>query len=297
MSIHLSTLNFLLAINKKKKINGKFLSIGKQTVYIPVSKVFKTLKKYNFKIDDFKKDNFKIDSNTRNKNDLNMEDESLINTFAKTDYKSLDKSFYENANEIFDLNASKLPKKLINSYDFIYDGGTLDNIFSPANAIVSFSKMLKKNGRILHSNMSSGWPGAYCTFSCEWFYSFYSINNFKNVQVFLLVPKSGKWPNPSYYVYLFNPYFKRKKNYDPFIATKNLNISGSTVICYAEKNSFSTSSKLPIQSHYIEKKDLDWRKKNKIFKMSKLKYLKLDKTAFNKRPYLSDHYSLLGVLK
>ena len=69
----------------------------------------------------------------------------------------------------------------IATYDFIYDGGTLDNVFSPANAIVSFSKMLKENGRILHSNMGSAWPGAYCSFSCEWFYSFYSNNNFKNV--------------------------------------------------------------------------------------------------------------------
>ena len=110
MSIHLSTLNYLLDINKKRNISGKFLSIGKQTVYIPVSKVFKTLKKYNYNIDEIKKSNFKIDTNTRNKNDLNMEDESLLNTFTKTDYNSLDKSFYENANKIFDLNSSKLSK-------------------------------------------------------------------------------------------------------------------------------------------------------------------------------------------
>ena len=297
MSIHLSTLNFLLAINKKRNISGKFLSIGKQTVYIPVSKVFKTLKKYNYNIDEIKKSNFKIDTNTRNKNDLNMEDESLINTFTKTDYNSLDKSFYENANKIFDLNSSKLSKKLINSYDFIYDGGTLDNVFSPANAIVSFSKMLKENGRILHSNMGSAWPGAYCSFSCEWFYSFYSNNNFKNVQVYLLVPKDGKWPNPNYFVYLFNPYSIRKKNYDPFTATKNLNISGSTIICFAEKGKSSSNNNLPIQSHYIEKKDIDWRKKNKIYKNKKINKLKLKKISFKKRPFLSDHYKFLGILE
>ena len=261
-----------------------------------IDKINKILKTNNQNLNYLDLQKFKIDTKTRNKNLVNIDDESLIKLFANVNYDALDKSSYESANKLLDLNSTRLPKKFYSKYDFIYDGGTLDNLFSPSNAIINFSKMLNNKGRILHSNMSGAWPGAYSSFSCEWFYSFYSNNNYKNVQVFLLVPFRGKWPNPDYYVYLYNPYFTRKKNYNPLEAIKKFDIRGSTVICYAEKNNLSTNIRIPIQSHYIEREDFDWRKKSKLYQKNKLNNLFVNKISSQKKPFLSNHYKLLGTL-
>ena len=294
MSIHVSTLHFLLAINKEKKIKGNFLSIGKQTVYISYKKIESVLNKY-FKKKNLKKKILSIDNFTRNKNLKNIDDSSLLGLFTKTKYYALDKSSYENADKILDLNNKNIPTKFVGKYDFIYDGGTLDNIFSPSQGISNFSKILKTNGRILHTNVGGAWPGAYCSFSCEWFYSFYANNNYKNVQVYLLIPEKGEWPNPNYSIYLYSPYFKRKKNYDPLYASKQRDLTGATIICYAEKGEKSSNNKIPIQSHYIEKDESDWRKKSIIFSKKKISSLMLDKKINKKKlPFLSNHYKFIG---
>ena len=50
----------------------------------------------------------------------------------------------KNAEKILDLNSPSSKKYFQKQYDYIFDGGSLDNIFSPSNAIINLNKMLKK---------------------------------------------------------------------------------------------------------------------------------------------------------
>ena len=214
MSIHNSIFHLILAINKKKKLKGNFLSIGRQSIYMN-KKNFKNLLNlynYDYGINKIEKLSFKNNKDfTRNSKKSLMSDNEFMKIFPNLNYETLDKSNYENAEKILDLNSSSSKKYFQKQYDYIFDGGSLDNIFSPSNAIINLNKMLKKNGTIIHGNVGTISPGAFCSFSCEWFFSYYSMNKFENVQVYLAVPLDYKWPNPTLAFFNFSPYFKRKK--------------------------------------------------------------------------------------
>ena len=81
---------------------------------------------------------------TRNSKQSLMSDTEFMKIFPKLKYETLDKSNYENADNILDLNSPPTNKKFKKQYNYIYDGGSLDNIFSPSNAIINLNKMLKK---------------------------------------------------------------------------------------------------------------------------------------------------------
>lgn len=277
MSIHNSIFHILLALNKKKQINGKFLSVGRQTIYMSKKNFKDILNLYSHKqgIEKLNKLSFRNHKDfTRNSRKSLMNDIEFMKIFPSLRYETLDKSNYEKADKILDLNSITTNKKLKERFDYIYDGGSLDNIFSPSNAIINLNKMLKKNGVIIHANVGTIYPGAFCSFSCEWFYSYYSMNKFKNVQVYLAVPVDYKWPNPTLAFYNFSPYFIKKKNYNPLYNSKHPKFSSAAaaVFCVAQKGETSTFNKIPIQSHYLDKNSYDWRKNFHKYKKKKIKF-------------------------
>ena len=80
-------------------------------------------------------------------------------------------------------------------------------------------------------------------------------------------------------------------------ASKQRDLTGATIICYAEKGEKSSNNKIPIQSHYIEKDESDWRKKSIIFSKKKISSLMLDKKINKKKlPFLSNHYKFIGSI-
>ena len=303
MSIHNSIMHFILAVNKKSKLKGKFLSIGRQSVYMNKTDFMKLLKLYNHKYGFEKIKEFSFVNKkdfTRNKQKSLMSDSELMKIFPNLKYETLDKSKYEKAEKVLDLNRADKKFGFKTKYNYIFDGGSLDNVFSPSNAINNLNKMLKKNGTIIHGNVGTISPGAYCSFSCEWFFSYYSINNFKNVQVFLAVPIDYRWPNPTLAIYNFSPYFKRKKNYNPLYFSKFPKYSspGAAVFCIAQKGENSTYNKIPIQSHYLERGDFDWRKNYKKYHNYNYEIKFFTKKKIKKIiPLNTDHYKYQGIIK
>jgi hypothetical protein len=295
MSIHSSTLHFMFAAHKTKPITGNYLNIGKQSVLIDRLEISKLADKYDISINVPEAS----DQSTR-KTLLSTTDDDLLAAFSTATYCSLDKSDYETAAEIVDLNLPSIPSHLENKFDFIYDGGTLDNVFSPAQSIMNLAKMLRPGGRILNFNLGSGWPGAYCSLSCEWFFSYYAVNNFVNVKVYLAIPTAepGSWPNPAFHMFSYTPYFSRKPNYDPLEATRSSAPLGAFVLCLAEFGENSTVHKIPAQSHYLEPGDEDWREKYHDYQNINNLTLSFDNGELEdlRLPYDSDHYKYVGVL-
>lgn len=78
---------------------------------------------------------------------------------------SLDFSDFENASIIQDLSG-KIPKKLENKFDVIYDGGTCEHIFDLPTAYRNIHKMLKPGGTLIGHSPCNNWVN----------HSFYQIN-------------------------------------------------------------------------------------------------------------------------
>jgi hypothetical protein len=296
MSIHSVVLHFMLAANTNKPVTGNYLSIGKQSVLIDEVRISRLLQIYGYP----PVNRLEIDDKTR-KTLFGVQDVDLLRAFSAANYDCLDKSDYESANEILDLNSVNIPHTLQQNFDFIYDGGTLDNVFSPAQAIANLAKMLRVGGRILNFNLGTGWPGVYCAASCEWLFSFYAANQFANVKVFMAIPvvADRKWPDPAFSIFSYSPYFTINPKYDPFEASTRASPVGGFVIGFAERTANSTVDKIPTQSHYLEAGEMDWRKKFMEYEQSQHLALKFDMDSNNEMalcPFESDHYKYLGVL-
>jgi hypothetical protein len=94
---------------------------------------------------------------------------------------ALDVSDYEQAEIVFDLNET-LPAKYHRIADFIFNGSCLDNLFDPATAIKSLSKMLRPGARVMHLEHGTAIQSAFLCYSPEWFFDFYAINNYADCQ-------------------------------------------------------------------------------------------------------------------
>ncbi|MDQ8728348.1 hypothetical protein [Bradyrhizobium sp. LHD-71] len=64
--------------------------------------------------------------------------------------QSLDVSDFEGADHVFDLNDDRLPHDLIERYDCVLNGGTLEHVFHLPNALSSITRMLRPRGLVVH---------------------------------------------------------------------------------------------------------------------------------------------------
>jgi SAM-dependent methyltransferase len=78
-----------------------------------------------------------------------------------------------------------VPLDLHNRFDFIYDGGSLDNMFNPAQGIMNIAAMLRPGGKMLSVACASARSLPYLMFSPGWFWDFFEVNKFKQWEVYL----------------------------------------------------------------------------------------------------------------
>jgi hypothetical protein len=172
----------------------------------------------------------------------------------------------------------------------------MDNCFDPVSFLKNIVQMLKPNGRAILGNHFFQQPGAYLAFSPEYYYSYFSINNFKDVKVFVIqsVQNKDRKNRHKYGVelYSYSPYYTKNEHYDYHAAVKNMNTINN-VVCIAEKTKKSTWHKIPCQIQYLDKKEIDWRGNHKNFLKYRKKYFnkvtRIKKTIFN-----SNHFTLLN---
>ena len=288
----------ILAENSYKNFSGKLTVIGKQTLNVEKKEVIKLLEKENIDTSGLKKVT-KFDNSTRYAKNSNLSyffDHDVLEALGHNiKYSSLDRSDYEGAKIIQDMNMP-LKKKYFNNFDIVIDGGTMDNLFNPVNFLQNVVKMLKPGGRAILGNHFFQTPGAYLAYSPEYYFSFFSVNNFKDIKIFIIQSKNVKdyKKNRHRYfteIYSYKPYFTPSKNYDYHKAVKNCNTINN-VVCIAEKGKSSTWNKIPCQSQYLDKKEIDWRKNYFRYKKFRKNLIK-KKINSKKRIFNSDHFELL----
>lgn len=279
----------LLHEDRVRPITGTFGVFGKQTVHVSQE----WLDSLDRGLTNLGSEKETRHSPTR---DFAIDDKSLVEALFGAKYKIYDRSPYEGADTIVDLNLP-LPSNLAGSCDFLYSGGTLDNVFNPAQVLMNASKMLAPGGRIVSYEASQGILGAYLQFTPEWFYSFFAVNGYKRVSVFLLHQEQFGDSRFQYSttVYQWNPEFTRDSDFNYFEASRT-HPGIQYVLCIAEKGDLSSDDQIPVQMQYIDENSLDWRKavdRETLASFSTLSDLSPDAqpvSGSRKLPFNSTHY-------
>ncbi len=238
------------AENAYKPINGDVGFIGRQTTYLRAQSLEHLSKLYNFvPQNDFC---IEIDTDTLLNSRFGgnfITDKCLINYFGDGRYKAIDVSDYEGADIVCDL-CGAIPEELHNSFDFVYDGSCLDNVFNPAAALCNISRLLRPGGRVILANHATWFNGPYTIFSPGWFFDYFVANGYDDCQVFVGVFQNnedlafGRMP-----LCYYNWASGEKDG-----ATPTVNEGGHILlIVLAEKGKKSTNDVNPVQRQYRDK--------------------------------------------
>jgi hypothetical protein len=107
---------------------------------------------------------------------------------------SIDRSSYESASVILDMNAPLPPDHA--EYDTVIDFGTSEHVFNISQALNNTIDLCRVGGQILHVSPANNFCGhGFWQFSPELFFSLYSERNgFKDTEVFIASrKKTGTW--------------------------------------------------------------------------------------------------------
>lgn len=295
MGILKQVLDMMLHEHQYKPITGQLLSIGKQTVNISAENIDKLFNKHQITTgDDWQAlTAHNRDTSTRHSHGF-ITDQGLYSTFCHAQYQCLDISDYEGATIIHDMN-EPICERYHRSFDFIYNGSCMDNLFDPVSFIKNTSKMLKPGGRILHLEAMANVTGAFLHFSPEWFYSYYAINRFNDCKVYAFrVDSANSRFEFDSDLFLWSPFFTRQANYDYLSAAKAVD-GYMYLLVVAEKGEDSTCDRHPQQMQYIHSGCIDWREHHHQFDNTNRPILG---TSHQKRsikiPFETDHFRYLG---
>jgi SAM-dependent methyltransferase len=270
----------ILREHRFRPITGKLLSVGKQTVQLTPRQAIALIEaELGIRLD-VDPSQLEVDKWTRGAENRNLiSDRAFYSLFSDAQYHCLDQSDYENADIIFDLCNADPGPALESSFDFIFDGSVLDNVFDPAAALRNLARIARIGGRVLHVDRASRRHNVYVAFALSWFHDFYSINAFADCQVYLAQwddsPLTSRWD-----FYHYRPlreldgalkFFGQDTWYQPW--------RHAHAVVIAEKGSQSTWQKSPTQFEYrsnVRGRYVD----------SKFEAVPLDPAATDQDPYL-----------
>jgi SAM-dependent methyltransferase len=100
--------------------------------------------------------------------------------FVEANVKALDASAYEGADFVCDLNLP-VPESLVGSQDVVFDGGTLEHVFSVKDAFANVKALLAVGGLVIHLNPADHVGHGFYCFSAGLYDDFYMSNGFEQV--------------------------------------------------------------------------------------------------------------------
>jgi SAM-dependent methyltransferase len=96
--------------------------------------------------------------------------------------KSLDISAYEGAEIVGDLNDPELPGKVGETFDLVYDCGTLEHIFDVTHALRSMDQLVRLGGIAVHASPTNGFMDhGFWQLSPDMFRAFYSAKGYRTL--------------------------------------------------------------------------------------------------------------------
>ena len=262
---------FILKEHAYRNITGDLLLLGRQQIFMTPDEALRLLGDENIEIRG-------TDGGTLAKaNGLGenyISDTDFFGLFSDANMRALDVSDYEGADVILDINAS-IPEEYENKFDFILDGGVLDNVFDPASTIKNVAKLLRPGGRVIHTNFMSYFPSVYLGCSLDWYFDYYAINNFIDCKTYLgLHDRDADLTATPWDMFVCLPISKVGDVYNfrraDFDTDRNM-----LALVIAEKGVESTSDKVPIQYHYRSEEE------NRIFAGHAIRFMNSARPAFS----------------
>lgn len=238
--------SFLLLVEEAKKgsFKGKkILQLGRQHTFLTFSHAVELAKKSGFKFTqiDPNKINFSFSSDLAALGYI--DDITLFMMLGFDEVHSLDVSPYEKATYVHDLN-HPIPPELHQRYDVIFDGGTMEHIFSPPQVLANIHNLLKTGGMIIHASPSHNYVDhGFYMFSPTFFYEYYVTNSYHVVSSYIF--ESSFENNTSWHVYNYQPGWLESLSFGGF-GKKMLGIW-----FVAQKQASSTEGKIPQQGAYF----------------------------------------------
>jgi hypothetical protein len=233
--------------HKYRAIRGDVMLLGRQTMQYSPQYAVDMIKAVGLVPAGLPDDESVIDRQTsRAEGQRFIRDDAFFRLLGVPEIRALDHNDYEGAEIIHDLNRP-IPTHLENTVDFILDGSTLDNLFSPATAIQSVARMLRPAGRFLSVNSQSFHTDEYSLTNPYWFLDFFSVNRFADCRVYVTTHGNAGELN----VYAVDPTARRDRAFRP------VGVAG--VVVFAEKGAHSTWDALPSQRYYSAADEIEKR--------------------------------------
>jgi hypothetical protein len=240
MGIAQGALKFMFEEGKKERWKGSVLTLGKQDIAFTLDILNQESLKHSYVLNPLGKKAQAPSSLSTDKH--NLSDAIFFSLLGFSHVESMDKSAYEGADIIHDLNISEPPQNSKDKYDLVLDGGTLEHVFHIPNALSCISSMVKTGGRIIHiSPMSNCADHGFYSFSPTLFVDYYSLNKFSIENIvyisFQQDPCMDEW---SYFSYDKSP-------------ITDLGPGVYFLMACVRKLPNSTSGSVPQQGHYVNK--------------------------------------------
>jgi len=167
-------------INKEK-----VLCLGKQDLKFSLTQLISSARTLRHKVD--------LSAFIGLDDDQVLDQERFFKALGFSHVHTLDVNRYEGAEIIFDLNEDKTPEEFVDSYDLIFDGGTLEHVFNIGNALKHLSKIVRHDGIIFHSNPCNGYVDhGFFQVSPNLYFDFYLSNEFNIVYAGIIEQSIGR---------------------------------------------------------------------------------------------------------
>ncbi len=178
-----------------------------------------------------------------------VDDGQLFRALGFADVQSLDRSDFEGANVLADLNLP-LPDAVAGRFDVVFNGGTLEHVFDVRAALANVHHLLREGGRAVHlAPASNQLDHGFYSFSPTLFADYYAANGWALREALLF--QARDWESP-WTVYRYEPGALEA------IASRfhDVRLSGVTMAglwMVAEKLPGARSDVVPQQGQYVRR--------------------------------------------
>ena len=232
-----------------KPIAGDVLLIGRQTVYLSPDELVRTIREHGVSLQ-VDPSSIEVDQTTldrrRGYSQRLVNDAAFFKLLGARSVKALDHSPYEGADVIHDLRYP-IPDHLQGIADFIVDGSTLDNVFTPSIVLQNYAKLLRPGGRLLMENAFSAHNTAYVMMPPMWYLDYFVMNKFVDCKVYIVMfleDKIRAMVDNVFWVDLDQVSVLRRRMHR-FVSPHQM-----VTIVFSEKGENSTFNRLPNQQDY-----------------------------------------------
>src|ERR1700722_19621136 len=235
--------------HRNKPITGDVLLIGRQTTYMSPDELLVSIREHGV-TGDADPGSIELDKTTVDRKlgyaERLVSDAAPFKLFGARSVKALDHSPYEGADVIHDLRYP-VPSHLHGIADFIVDGSTLDNVFTPSIVLQNYAKLLRPGGRLLMENAFSPHNTAYVMMPPLWYLDYFVMNKFADCKIYIVMfleDKIRATVDNVFWLDLDQVSVMRRRMHR-FVSPYQM-----VTIVFAEKGENSTFDRLPNQQDY-----------------------------------------------